>query len=121
MAGKIITDAGINELAKLLAGQGTAFAYIALGTGTTGPRASDISLQAEVIRKPVTNVTINGNEVEFETVINPGDIVDKSITEIGLFNAATGGVMYYREVRNALYFDATVGAVIKIKCSFSRS
>ena len=121
MTGKIITDAGLNELAKLLAGQGTAFAYIALGTGTTDPTTSDTALEAEVIRKPVSKVTINGSEVEFETVINPGDIVDKRITEIGLFNAETGGVMYYREVRNALYFDATVGAVIKIRCSFSRS
>ena len=120
MTGKIITDAGLNELAKLLAGQGTAFAYIALGTGTTDPTTSDTALEAEVIRKQAT-ATVNGSEVEFEAVINPGDIVDKNITEIGLFNAETGGVMYYREVRNALYFDATVGAVIKIKCSFSRS
>lgn len=120
MAGEIITDAGLNELAKLLAGQGTPFAYIALGTGTTGPSASDTALENEVIRKPAS-ASVSGNKVTFKAIINPGDLVGVNITEIGLFNAPSGGTLYYRKVRDhPLYFDADVGAEIVVECSFSR-
>lgn len=120
MAGEVITDAGLNELAKLLAGQGTAFGYIALGTGTTGPSVSDTALENEVIRKPAS-VSVSGNKATFTAVINPGDLVGVNITEIGLFNASSGGVLYYRKVRDyPLYFDETTGAEIVIECTFAR-
>jgi len=119
MAGKIITDVGLNELAKLIAGSGNAMTHIAVGTGTNGPSVDDTGLEAEVLRKAAT-ATVSGNEATFEMTINAGEIIDKNITEIGLFNADSGGTLYYREVRKALYFDESVGAIIKIRCTFER-
>jgi len=121
MAGEIITDAGLNQLAKLFSGRDTAyFAYIALGTGTNGPSPSDTELENEVIRKPAT-VTIDGGKVTFKITIEPGELVDVNITEVGLFNAESGGVLYYRKVREqGLYFNEDVGADVVIEVTFSR-
>lgn len=37
MVGKIVTNAGINELPKLLAGSGSKMGWIAVGTSTVDP------------------------------------------------------------------------------------
>jgi len=120
MAGEIITDAGLNQLAKLFSGQDTAaFAYIALGTGTNGPTADDTELENEVLRKAAT-VTVEGNKVTFEITINPGELIATNVTEVGLFNDAAAGVMYYRKVRDqGLYFDTDIGANVSIEITFS--
>lgn len=119
MVGKIITDTGLNELAKLLGGTGSPMIRIAVGTGTIDPVAGNTTLQTEVARK-VAVATVSGSEVTFETTFAEGELGTVSITEIGLLNQASGGTLYYREVRNPLSFDATVGATIRVKASFAR-
>ena len=47
--------------------------------------------------------------------------MDVNITEVGLFNAESGGVLYYRKVREqGLYFNEDVGADVFVEITFSR-
>lgn len=119
MVGKIVTNAGINELPKLLAGTGNKMGWIAVGTSTVNPAVGDTAMKGEIARK-AASYTITGGQVVFEAVFAPGELGSAVITELGLFSAASGGVLYYRETRNPLSFDASVGAAFKVKASFAR-
>lgn len=119
MVGKIVTNAGINELPKLLAGTGSKMGWIAVGTSTVNPTVGDTAIMGEIARKAAT-YTISGGQVTFEVTFAPGELGSAVITEIGLLSAASGGVLYYRETRNPLSFDATVGATVRVKASFAR-
>lgn len=119
MVGKIVTDAGINELPKLLAGSGSRMGWIAVGTSIVDPVVGDTAMKGEVARKAAT-YTVSGGQVTFEVTFAPGELGSAAITEIGLLSAASGGVLYYRETRNQLSFDATVGATVRVKASFAR-
>ena len=118
--GEVITDVGLNQLAKLFCGEdNNFFAYIALGIGTSEPDPSDTALEHEILRKQA-DVTVEGNKVTFKIVVNPGEL-NANVTEIGLFNAESGGEMYYRKVSpQGIYFDENTGASIYIECEFSR-
>lgn len=119
MVGKIVTNAGINELPKLLAGSGSKMGWIAVGTSTVNPAVGDTAMKGEIARKAATYMISDG-QVTFEAVFSPGELGSAVITELGLLSAASGGVLYYRETRNPLSFDATVGATIRVKASFAR-
>lgn len=119
MVGKIVTNAGINELPKLLAGTGSKMGWIAVGTSTVNPTVGDTAIMGEIARKAAT-YTISGGQVTFEVTFAPGELGSAVITEIGLLSAASGGVLYYRETRNPLSFDPTVGATVRVKASFAR-
>lgn len=120
MAGKIVTDDGINELPRLLAGAGIPMGWIAVGTGTTDPTRSDTTLEAEIARKPAAFSFDDDGQVIFESPFAPGELGDAVITELGLLNQEIGGKLYYRETRNPLSFDQTVGAKFRVKASFAR-
>ena len=93
--------------------------WIAVGTSTVDPIVGDTAMKGEVARKAIT-YTISGGQVTFEVTFAPGELGSAVITEIGLLSAAFGGVLYYREVRNPLSFDATVGATVRVRASFAR-
>jgi len=76
-------------------------------------------MKGEVARKAAT-YTVSGGQVTFEVTFAPGELGSAVITEIGLLSAASGGVLYYRETRNPLSFDATVGGAFRVKASFAR-
>ncbi len=120
MVGKIVTDDGIHELPRLLAGVGTAMGWIAVGTGTTDPTRSDKTLEAEIARKPTLFSFDDDGQAIFESSFAPGELGDAVITELGLLNQEIGGKLYYRETRNPLSFDQTVGAKFRVKTSFAR-
>jgi len=65
-------------------------------TGTTDP--TDTGLQAEAYRRPIeskTQDTLNGLYT-FETRLPITQLVSETITEIGLFDAASGGNLAVR-------------------------
>lgn len=119
MVGKIVTNAGINELPKLLAGTGSKMGWIAVGTSTVNPVVGDTAMKGEVARK-AASYSVSGGQVTFEVTFVPGELGSAAITELGLLSAASGGVLYYRETRNPLSFDPTVGGTFRVKASFAR-
>jgi len=98
-----IVTAGKNELASLITGNGTAFGYMAVGTGTTSVVAGDTTLETELDRNATTvsGGTATNNTIEFETVWNAGDGTG-AITEAGIFNASSSGDMLARTTFSAV-------------------
>ena len=103
-----IVTAGKNELASLITGNGTVFGYMAVGTGTTSVVAGDTTLETELDRNAMTvsGGTATNNTIEFETVWNAGDGTG-SITEAGIFNAASSGDMLARTTFSAVNKSAS--------------
>ena len=80
--------------------------HVAVGTGTTPVQAADETLANEVFRKPITPIdpsqhiittAENKRKVTITADLNFGEAND-ALTEAGLFNAASAGVMYNRVV-----------------------
>ena len=101
----LVVDVGKAEVAKLIGGLSTAsFGYMAVGTGTTPPAGSDTGLEAEVMRVASTNSSDTVNTPN-DTIVFTGTFSfsqSYAITEAGIFNASTGGVMLSRVTFSAL-------------------
>lgn len=92
MATAIITNAGLNLLRDALSGANTpVVTYVALGTGSTAPSASDTQLASESYRKRVTSFTNGGSpgEILINMYLGPGDDIGDNIAEVGFFGSPT--------------------------------
>lgn len=90
----------------------TKVTHLAVGTGGTAPTDDDTALGAEVARKPISSVafkdvteTSTTGELVKRVVVTVSAVYDfgeangtTPLREAGVFNAATGGVMYNRVV-----------------------
>lgn len=97
-----ITDAGEDEVAKLVVGvTAAAFDYIALGTDSTAAADSQTELVAEITtnggeRAQDGTTTTSGNVATVDVTFNfTGSL---GIKEVGLLNAASDGDMLARQV-----------------------
>jgi len=97
----IITNAGLAEVAKLIGADlgGVKFGYIAIGSGTTAPAATDTALEFETHRASATvsqtTTTVTGDTAQFEASFT--FTASYAITESGVFNDPTAGVMLCRQ------------------------
>lgn len=98
--------------------------YIALGTGSTAPSASDTKLAAEVFRKKITSYTNGGTgEILANGYIGPTEAVGTIIAEVGFFggnsasSTANSGILIARGLYShtktsteslTLQFDETI-------------
>ena len=98
----LITNAGISTCAKLagLGLGGTAFSYIALGTGTTPVAAADTTLEGEITdtgmqRASATvsqqTTTVTGDTTRFYKSFSVTGV--KALNKVGIFNNSFGGDM----------------------------
>lgn len=96
VAALILTDQG-----------GTAFDYVGIGTGTTDPTASDTDLETPVKRKAgtgtVITTTFTNDTSKLVATFSSADSLSgtDAITEYGMFNAASAGVMLFRKEETA--------------------
>lgn len=99
-ADNLIVNAGKAHLAGLLVGASgySPFRYVAVGTGTTTPSADDTALEQEItgggLARGEGTISVNGNVATITKTWNVTDTY--GITEVGLFNASSGGTMYAR-------------------------
>ena len=106
-----ITTAGLAELAKLWGGIGTAFNYLALGTGTAAAAAGDTALGAELSatgldRALVTpTATVATAVLDYTWTMTAAGTI--AVTEEGELNSSSGGVLGARQVFAALNVIAT--------------
>ena len=120
----MITNAGMAEVAGLIGtdttGDVTAFDYIAIGTGTTAPSATDTALVSEQQRAAATGTRVT-TTVTNDTLQLVKDAFSFSgsyaITEVGVFNASTGGTMLSRSTFSAVNVTAndTLKVTVKIQ------
>ena len=96
----LVVKTGLYHLADLLAGQTQAnMSHMAIGTGTTAQTADDTALETELSRLTFVSkdqgTGADANKVTYVCTWASG-VGDGDITEAGIFNAASGGVMLCR-------------------------
>jgi hypothetical protein len=83
-----ITNAGLNLMRDALKGAGNPrIKYIAFGSGTATPAATDTKLGNELLRKAITGYAngANAGEVIVSGYLGAGELVGADIEEIGIF------------------------------------
>ena len=114
-----ITNAGMAEVAGLLLTDvgGTAFDYIAIGTGTTAFDPSQTALASETHRENATGTrvttSVTNDTAQLEHTFS-GYSGSESITESGVFNASSGGTMLCRQTFSAISVDWGAGDTLKV-------
>lgn len=96
----LVVNAGLNFYQqRMYSDTATKMTHGAVGTGTTAPAAGDTTLQTEVLRKTLT-VTTNPStgKAHLEFVVDYTEANGNTLTEVGIFNAASGGTMLMRKL-----------------------
>ena len=108
----VITNNGKAEVAGLIVSDVsgvTAFDYIAIGTGTTTPSATNTSLVSEITSGGGARAAVTGSRVttsvtndtaQFQVTFNFTSSF--AVTESGVFNASSGGKMLCRQTFSAI-------------------
>lgn len=106
----VVTTAGKAAVANLIIGTGTAFDYIANGTGTTAAAASDTALETEITTSGLARAQDASPTRETTDTTNDTAVISVSfsvtgsaaITECGLLNASSSGTLLARQVFSAV-------------------
>ncbi len=117
----LVVNAGKAAVAGLINGiVTTPFTYIAIGTGTTAPAATDTALGNEVKRKSATTsrvtTTVTNDTAQLVVTFSSADTLSgtQAITESGVFDSATGGTMLCRQTFSALNINWDAGDTLQI-------
>jgi len=97
----IIVNVGFDFIADAIgksASRPLVMGFIALGTGTTAAAASQSALVSELDRNAATYAHTTGTKAFSFTADFPAGDGTGAITEAGVFNAASGGIMLDRVV-----------------------
>jgi hypothetical protein len=121
-----VLDAGMGIITNRIAGAGTEPKYVAWGTGTTAAANTDTGLQTAAAEARTTGTSSRTQtNVANDTYQVIGKITcataGKSITEVALYDAATGGTGFMRATHDA--FVLAVGDSIEytIKTVFDQA
>jgi hypothetical protein len=118
----VVTNVGLAAIIRLI-GSGLTenkFGYIAIGTGTTPEAITDTALQTEIKRKSATvsqvTTTITGDTALFEATFSSADTLSGShnVSEAGVFNASSGGILLARKVFSAVPVNWDAGDQLTI-------
>ena len=117
----LVVDVGKAQVAGLINGiVTTAFTYIAIGTGTTAPTASDTGLGTETTRKSASTsrvtTSVSNDTAQLQATFSSSDGLSgtSAITESGVFDASSGGNMLCRQTFDALNVDWDSGDTLQI-------
>lgn len=93
----LITNVGLQQLAKLLAGTDTKKpSHIAVGTGTNAPAVTDTTLQAEHTRIVTDTPSVYASYYARWVCTFTTSQANADLREAGLFDAAVGGNLWSR-------------------------
>lgn len=111
LVSNLVTDAGKAGVASRINGDGSeaAFTYIAVGTGTTAANAADTTLETELAASGLSRAAATVSRVTTD-VTNDSARLTKTfsvtgtvaVTESGVLNAASTGVLLARQVFSAV-------------------
>jgi len=119
----IITDVGLAAIIRLVF-EGlteTKFGYLAIGTGTTSESASDTALEAEIARKAAsvtqTTTTVTDDTALLEATFSSADGLTGShnVSETGVFNDPSAGILLARKVFSAVPINWDAGDTLTIR------
>ena len=107
----LVTNAGKAGVASRINGDGSeaAFTYIGVGTGTTAANAADTTLEAEISDSGLSRAAGTASRVTTDVTNDTAQLLKafsvtgtKAVTESGVLNAATSGVLLARQVFTAI-------------------
>lgn len=99
----LVVTTGFQWIAGRMAGTDTPITHMAVGTGVIPATSTDTGLEAEIARVAlnISGGVASGSGVVFDAEF-PAGVGTGDITEIALFNAASGGTMLCRTVGAAI-------------------
>lgn len=107
----LITSAGKAGMASRLGGSGSeaAFTYLAVGTGTTAAAVTDTTLQTELSTAGLARASATASRVTTSVTNDTAQLLyswsvsgTAAVTEAGILNAASVGVLLCRQVFSAV-------------------
>lgn len=94
----LVVTTGKNFIAsRMKDATATAMSHMAIGTGTTAAAVGDTTLGTEVGRAALTSTTVTTNNVAYVATF-PAGTGTGAITEAGILNAASAGMLLCRTV-----------------------
>jgi|LGVF01.2.fsa_nt_gb hypothetical protein len=122
----MIVDAFLNLIRNAIHGDGFVYpTHIGIGTGTTAPAANNTALETEVYpyggsRGIISSKTIiTSKEVVFQLSLLPAQGNGNDLTEVAIFNSATGGTMTNRIVHTEITKTSSFELVYQITIAVS--
>jgi hypothetical protein len=106
----LVVDSGRTHIASRMVGVSqTAMTHMGIGTSTTAASAPNTALLAEVGTRVALTTYSNASQVvtAITTFGTTNPATSQAITEAGIFNALTGGVMLCRTTFSAINKDPT--------------
>lgn len=107
----LVTSAGKAGVASRINGSGgeAAFTYIAVGTGTTAAAVGDTALQTELASSGLSRANATASRTTTSVTNDTAQLVNtftvtgtQAVTESGVLNAASSGVLLCRQVFSAI-------------------
>lgn len=93
----------------------TNWTHVAVGTGTTAPAVSDTALGTEVWRAVRKEISTVGDKVTVSAWIPSTDANGSALTEVGAFNASSGGTMWSRDTFTAINKTSSIEVWIDLE------
>jgi hypothetical protein len=94
----LIVDTGLDYITSRMSGTSeNVMSHMAVGTGSTAAAGADTALGTELDRNALTSTTVTDNSIAYVCSWAAGDGTG-SLTEAGIFNAASAGTMLCRTV-----------------------
>lgn len=98
----LVVQAGKNFLATAITNNSTSpFSFMAVGGGAAAPSVSDAALQSEITRQALQSSSTIGSSTTMIGYFGPG-VGTGTLSEAGIFNAASSGIMLSRIVFGAV-------------------
>ena len=117
-----LVDTGIQTIAGVMGGSGVIPTHIAVGTGSDTITAGDTALLTETDRNSLSSVdTSVAKDVTYTADFSSTEISGTTLTEFGVFNAASAGSMFTREVIAAIAFNGDTELQIQQTLRFAKS
>ena len=93
----VVTDGKEYDASRMKDASVSAMSHMAIGTGSTAAAAGNAALGSEADRNSLTSTAVSGTTVTYVATFSAGEGTG-AITEAGLFNASSSGVMLCRTV-----------------------
>lgn len=93
----VVTDGKEYIASRMKDASATAMSHMAIGTGSTAAAAGDAALGTEAGRVALTSTTVSSNAVAYVATFAAGTGTG-AITEAGILNASSSGVLLCRTV-----------------------